>query len=91
MALTQSQSRLPAPQRMPAVHAEVLADGLYRTEKVAPLEAYLMEQVRALLWMGDGCYIGWRGVSRGSVGVEVREHSVCYSGWWVVGRGSGAV
>lgn len=47
---------MPTPQRQQAVHAEVLADGLYRQEKVAPLEAYLQEQVRAgVVVMWDVC------------------------------------
>lgn len=41
-----AQQRLPVPQRQSAIHAEVLNDGLYRQDKVPPLEAYLLEQVR---------------------------------------------
>lgn len=40
-----AQQRLPSPKRRAAIHSEVLGDGLYRQDKVPPLEAYLQEQV----------------------------------------------
>jgi hypothetical protein len=45
-----AQQRAPVPKRREALHAEVLSDGLYRTDKVKPLEAYLQEQVSQ--WRG---------------------------------------
>ncbi len=48
------QQRAPVPRRKEAVHAEALSDGLYREEKVKPLEAYLQEQVCGHGWAGGG-------------------------------------
>lgn len=42
------QQRLPLPKGREAI-VGVLADGLYRQDKVQPLEAYLQEQVGTLM------------------------------------------
>lgn len=47
-AETMVQQRLPLPKGREAI-VGVLADGLYRQDKVQPLEAYLQEQVSALM------------------------------------------